>query len=122
MPGASKSKEVREAIIRLREQGYSHGQIAHELRHVGVTKQTSFYTCKKFAKTGTVDDLEKPGRPRSALLTFTDKTGTDIVPNQGFHGRGSQKCWLGSVLNDSLKNKASIGRFICNLSNQNIPN
>ena len=58
----------------------------------------------------------------TTLLTFTDKTGTDIVPNQGFHGRGSQKCWLGSVLNDSLKNMASIGRFICNLSNQNIPN
>ena len=35
-----------------------------------------------------------------ALLTFTDKTGTDIVPNQGFHGRGSQICMLGSVLND----------------------
>ena len=52
MPG----KEVREAIIRLRENGYSHGEIANELRHVGVSKQTSFYTCKKFAKTGTVDN------------------------------------------------------------------
>ena len=38
MPG----KEVREAIIRLRENGYSHGEIANELRHVGVSKQTSF--------------------------------------------------------------------------------
>ena len=53
---------IRRKIIDLHKQGKSCQKIADQLLEA---KQTVWRTIKKFKDTGSVEDLPKPGRPRS---------------------------------------------------------